>query len=67
MSYGAGADMPQPGHYDADAEADLAVYRPSTGTWYIHYSSGGDPFISYGAAGDVPLPLPWAIRRAFFP
>jgi hypothetical protein len=43
--------------------ADIAVYRPSTGQWFVR----GGPVTHWGANGDIPLPLPPAIYRAYFP
>ncbi|MGI8807338.1 MAG: hypothetical protein ACR2KK_05785 [Acidimicrobiales bacterium] len=50
-------DMPVPGNYDANRTTDKAMYRPSTGQWFVLLSPGGTPAVSpYGAAGDVPQP-----------
>jgi hypothetical protein len=43
--------------YDGDGKADLSVFRPSAGSWYISHSSN-NAFISvqFGAAGDLIAP-----------
>jgi hypothetical protein len=34
-------DVAVPGDYDGDGKTDIAIWRASTGTWYIHNSSNG--------------------------
>ena len=51
-------DVPVPGDYDADGKADFAVYRATTGEWFIYRSSdGGLTHYNWGAPslGDVPV------------
>ncbi len=54
--YGARGDIPVPAHYYASAANDyadsIAVFRPSTGRWYIRDHAS----IHYGQAGDIPIP-----------
>ncbi len=41
---------------DGDGTSDLAIYRPSTGEWWVRPSSGAPTMLwSWGTAGDVPV------------
>jgi hypothetical protein len=43
--------------YDNDGRSDLAVWRPSTGTWWVVDSSTGKTRTQqWGQAGDIPVP-----------
>lgn len=51
--YGAPGDMPVPGDYLGTGTEQDAVYRPSTGAWFI---AGGPAIVFGGGADDQPAP-----------
>jgi len=42
--------------FDGDGRADISVFRPSDGFWYIQKSLGGFSFTKWGLAYDLPVP-----------
>lgn len=57
VQFGSGEDRIVPADYNGDGTTDVAVWRPSTGTWYtstnaaINYGA-----VQWGISGDIPLP-----------
>lgn len=55
------ADVPVPADFDGDGRADIAVFRPDTGIWYVLTSSSGyddhrsTVYFQWGQLGDVPV------------
>lgn len=57
MDFGLSSDVNVPEDYDGDGFTDVAVWRPSTGVWYIIRSNSNTLFTKqWGAAGDIPQP-----------
>ena len=52
--------MPVPGDYDGDGRADLAIYRPSDGMWWVLFSASNYTTwqgVRWGTLpGDIPVP-----------
>lgn len=55
VHWGQAGDIPAPGDFDGDGKTDRAIFRPSSGDWYILYSSGGYTGLHFGQNGDLPV------------
>jgi hypothetical protein len=54
--FGNSTDTPAPGDYDGDGKMDAAVFRQPEAQWYVNKSSGGVTSLTFGSAGDRPVP-----------
>jgi hypothetical protein len=51
VAWGTSGDIPVPGDYDGDGDDDIAVFRPSSGYWFVQ----GGPTVAFGTSGDLPV------------
>jgi hypothetical protein len=51
LAFGTSGDVPVPADYDGDGDDDVAVFRPSSGVWFVN----GGPVLAFGTSGDVPV------------
>jgi len=57
QQWGEAGDIPVPDDYSGDGRTDFAVWRPSTGVWFIKDNvSGAERVQQWGEAGDIPVP-----------
>ena len=57
IQFGNPGDIPLARDYDGNGSVDLAIFRPSTGTWWWIQSSNGEARAAkWGTNGDTPVP-----------
>jgi FG-GAP-like repeat len=58
VQFGTTGDIPVRTDFNGSGLPDLAIFRPSNGTWYIDTDRDGtvNPAIQFGTSGDIPVP-----------
>ena len=56
VQFGLASDRPIEADYDGDGRHDVAIYRPSTGQWWVLRSTEGLIGATWGTATDTPAP-----------
>lgn len=61
FSWGVPGDVPVPGDFDGDFVLDLAIWRPTTGEWWVAETATGAVQVQqWGLDGDIPLVADWS-------